>query len=158
MKIRPMTLSELDDVLDLHVMGLEEELKRLNEIISGKKVDHNGIPSLKKVIYQMYHIGECNMFVAENQSGDFVGYCLATKKIYPIEDPKICGCINGIYVKDEARRQGLGRKLFDAAVEWFKRENINYLELYHMANDERAAAFWQNMGFTVVQLNCVKKL
>lgn len=155
MEIREMKTEELDAVLQLNLEGLENEINLLNQILPGKKIDKNGTPQLKKVIYQMLHLGECNIFVAKE--GDFyAGYCLVTKRNYPVEDPKTCGCINGIFIRPEARKQKLGTRLFDLALAWLKTEHVKYLELYHMINDERAAAFWRKMGFTPVQYNCAR--
>ncbi|MBF0104971.1 MAG: GNAT family N-acetyltransferase [Deltaproteobacteria bacterium] len=157
LQIRKMELSEIDAVLDLHLEGLEREIRLLNQIIDGKSVDLSGRSQLKKILWQMIHIDEGRVFVAK-EDNLYLGYCLATKKIYPAEIPPICGCINGIYVKETTRRNGVGTKLFKMAVAWLKQEGVTYMELYHMINDERAGAFWKKMGFVNVQYNCAMKI
>lgn len=152
-----MLFSELDDVLKLHVEGLDAELKMLAQLLPSKSLDIKGLPELKKVIQQLYHLNECEIFVAVVDKA-VIGYCLATKRIYPIESPKICGCINGIYIKPESRRAGMGTALFNMATAWFKAQNIHYIELYHMINDERAGNFWRKMGFMNIQYNCALDL
>ena len=156
-EIREMDMSEFDIVMDLHLEGLEREFTYLNKIIPGKSVNHDERPQLKKVIYNMLHSGECNIFIAKDTE-NYLGYCLVTKKVYPVETPNICGCINGIYVREHLRRDGVGTKMFKAAEDWLKKENVPYLELYHIINDEGAANFWKKMGFVNVQLMCAKKL
>lgn len=155
MQIREMKSEELDDVLELHLEGLKDEIDLLNLIVPGKQVDLTGRVQLKKTIYQMLHLAECNIFIARTEK-EILGYCLATKRVYPVENPKICGCINGIYIKPDARKQKLGSQLFDLAVSWFKSQRVSYVELYHMLNDERAKEFWKKMGFSPIQYNCVK--
>lgn len=155
--IREMADSEIDEVLNLHILGLERELELVNQLVPQKSVDCTGRPQLKKILLQMKTTGEANCFVARKER-DLLGYCLATKKVYPIEEPKVCGCINGIFVADDARRLGLGKHLFDIAKKWFEREGVGYVELYHMINDERAKAFWEKMGFAPIQYSCALNL
>lgn len=155
--IREMVLEELDDVLELHVEGLELELALLNQLVPHKAVDRAGLSQLKQVLTRIIQTDEGMIHVAEQQ-GAYAGYSLVTKKVYPIEDPAVCGCINGIYVADSYRRQGVGRRLYNAASHWLKRYGVSYIELYHMINDERAATFWRALGFTPVQLNCTRRI
>lgn len=162
MQVRAMHIHELEPVIDLHLEGLDQELQLLNQVFPGKQVDYSGRDQLTQLLQQVLQSGEGEIFIAvdENIKGDakYVGYCLVTKKVYPVEEPKICGCINGIYVKDGYKRKGLGQKLFDKSLNWLRQEKVTYLELYHMINDPRAKAFWEKMGFTKVQYNCARKL
>lgn len=153
--IREMKNDELDAVIDLHLEGLDRELDLFNQILSCKSVDYSGKKDLKLVLQHMLHVGECTFFVAY-QDKQLVGYCLATKKVYPVENPKVTGCINGIYVSPKFRKAGVGRKLYQLAEQWFKKEEINFVELYHMMNDSRAEAFWESFGFKKVQYYCSK--
>lgn len=157
MQIRQIDKSELDIIIDLHLEGLHREIEFLNKLISGKSADNTGKPHLKKALYHMLHTGECNIFVAKDEN-EYIGYCLVTKKVYPVEQPRINGCINGIYVKEENRRQGIGKQLFEMAASWLKKEHVKIIELFYMINDERAAAFWEKMGFKNIQYNCMKNL
>jgi ribosomal protein S18 acetylase RimI-like enzyme len=157
MQIRPMQPDELDEVMDLHIEGLESELKLYSQILPGRSVNEGGRGYLKKILLQMIQNNECFFTVAE-EVDTLVGYCLVTKKMYPVENPRICGCINGIYLKDSARRQGVGTKLYNLAVKWLKKQNVHFVELYHMSNDPRAKAFWERMGYVKVQDNCAKVL
>lgn len=156
-EVREMKIGELEKVVDLHIEGLGRELNLFNQIINCKSVDLSGRSDLKNILYQMFHTGECNLFVAKDDD-QLVGYCLATKKIYPVELPKVTGCINGIFIKESHRRKKLGAKLYELAEDWFKREEIEFIELYHMMNDERATAFWQAVGYKAVQYYCGKRL
>jgi GNAT superfamily N-acetyltransferase len=156
-EIREMVSEELDAVIAIHLKGLELELSLLNQIMPYKAVDHTGLPQLKQVLLRIIETGEGMIHVA-GQGDSLTGYSLVTKKIYPVENPAVCGCITGIYIAEAARRQGIGRRLFDAAVAWLKREGVSYIELHHMINDARAAAFWRAMGFTPVQINCTRRI
>lgn len=152
-----MQEEEVHQVVRLHLEGLRAEIDLLNEIITGKSVRENKEELLAKLLLNITKTGEGQIFICVDK-GEYVGYCLATKKIYPIEKPSVNGCINGIYVKPEHRRKKVGKLLIDKAEEWLKAEGIEFLELYHMIHDERAGGFWKSRGFVPVQYNCVKKL
>ena len=155
MIIRTVQENEIDHVIKLHLEGLQGELEYLNQLVKGKSVKANKEEVLKRILLTLVQTGEGQIFVAVHD-GEHAGYCLATKKVYPVEDPSLSGCINGIYVKPEFRRQKLGLKLYQAAESWFKQDGISYIELYHMINDPKAVGFWKACGYTPVQLNCMK--
>lgn len=157
MQVREMVLSEIEAVIDLHLEGLKEEIDLLSSVFPGRSIDYGGRGQLNKLLTQVIQVGEGQIFVAVD-GHSYAGYCLVTKKVYPVENPKFCGCINGIYVSDSYKRQGLGRELFEASLAWLKSEGVTYLELYHMINDERATAFWKKMGFMQIQLNCARRV
>lgn len=157
MQIRPVNFNELDVILDLHFKGLEHEFSHLNRMIPLKQTNPDGRLSLKRVLAQMMENGEGVIFSAE-EKGECVGYCLVVKKVYPSEMPCVCGCINGMYVKETRRRQGIGRALFAKACAWLKKQGISSVELTHMLNDDVAGRFWQKMGFTKVQYLCAHKI
>ena len=157
LQIREMRPDELNAVIDLHLEGLEQELSLLSLVFPGKTIDRGGREQLAKLLNQVLHVGEGRIFVAADEL-DCFGYCLVTKKVYPVESPKLCGCVNGLYVREKHRLQKIGTKLFETGIEWLKKETVTYVELYHMMNDPRATAFWRRMGFVPVQFNCAKKI
>lgn len=157
MQIGELDILDIEPILDLHLNGLQSEIDLLNQILPGKKIDHSGRSQLKDVLLQMVRTLEGKIFAARDGQ-KYVGYSLVTKKVYPVESPRLCGSVNGIYILDDYRRQGIGRKLFDVSMKWLKSEGVEYIELYHMINDEGAAAFWQSVGFVPTQINCARFL
>lgn len=153
MDIAAAGIAELDAVIELHLQGLAIELDLFNQIVPHKAVDTSGIGQLKQILARIIQTGEGVIHVAK-EGATYAGYILATKKVYPVETPKMVGCINGIYIRDDFRRQGTGRKLVEESLTWLRRAGVHYLELYHMINDPRATAFWQAVGLKAVQLNC----
>lgn len=149
--------TDLDDIIRLHVAGLHHELAYLNQIFAGKEFDPKGLAQLRQLLSRLLQTGEGQIFTALHQQ-KIIGYCLATKKIYPVETPKICGCVNGIYVDPAYRRLGLAALLFDKACLWFRQSQISYIELSHMVNDPVSTAFWQKMGFVPVQISCSRRV
>lgn len=65
----------------------------------------------------------------------------------PIFVPGRLGYITDLYVKSSHRRHGLGRLLYLALCDWFRRKGVTILDIHvYLANPE-GAAFWRRMGF-----------
>lgn len=155
MQIREMQPAELEQVVQLYFEGLKRELALSSSLFPGKEAYAKGLGELTKILLKMISSNEGKIFVAMEEEL-CVGYCLVTKKYYPAESPQLCGCINGIYLKEEFRRKGTGQLLLRQAFSWLKSENVKYVELYHVINDEIAKGFWEKNGFKASQVSCAK--
>lgn len=60
------------------------------------------------------------------------------------------GFLADIYVEDDFRRQGIGRRLVDALAAWFRSRGVNHLELYVAARNHEGRSFWASLGGTEV--------
>lgn len=79
--------------------------------------------------------------------GRCVGYFLGLTKDCPAEEPPRVGYINGLYVTAEMRRDGIGQKLLDAGVVWFRQQGIKLVELYLAIGNEAGKKFWVKNGY-----------
>lgn len=156
-QIRKMELIELPQVLKLHLAGLEHEMSFLNKIIPGRRIKSEEVERIAQIFSQALRSGEGQIFIAKDQK-DYVGYCYVVRKFYPIEEPQICGCINGVYVKEIYRGQGIAKKLVEKSFDWLREHHVTYVELNHMINEEGTTAFWKKLGFEPIQLMCAKKI
>lgn len=156
--IREMQLEELGQVIPLYFEGLKRELDLFSRILPGKEANTRGLGELTHVLLGLLREKEGQIFVASEDNSNLVGYCLVTKKLYPAESPQLYGCINGIYLHESHRRQGLGSRLLKAGLDWLKLQNVKGLELYHVINDEGARAFWEKQGFKTVQATMARWL
>lgn len=57
------------------------------------------------------------------------------------------GHIGHTAVRQEYRRQGIGKKLVEAALESLKKQNIRKVSLVVFARNDAGNAFWEKMGF-----------
>ena len=65
----------------------------------------------------------------------------------PMALPGCYGFISDMYVLESARRQGVGRLLFEEAQRWLAVRKAVAIELYVADANPEAAAFWEAMGF-----------
>lgn len=57
------------------------------------------------------------------------------------------GTIADLGVKKEHRRRGVGKKLTDAALEWFKGKGVSLVQIYALTGNGLAVSFWPKQGF-----------
>ncbi len=88
------------------------------------------------------------LFVADEE-GRVVGYCLATILDYPpVFDLKSFGFIQDMAVSAEYRRRGIGTRLLERLVLWFKERGVRRIELQALIGNEVSQSFWRKRGFT----------
>lgn len=89
------------------------------------------------------------LFVAENTT-TLVSYCLCTID----KRPPVCefnpeyGILSELAVLDDYRRQGLGEKMVERAMEWFRSKGIARIEVRVAVTNEVSTQFWRKMGFS----------
>ncbi len=90
-----------------------------------------------------------NLFIAAEELGKIIG----TADISRMNANSLAH--NGILtigVHPEKQGQGVGRLLFNAVMEWAKRETIYRITLYTLANNNRAIELFCSGGFRKIQL------
>lgn len=75
----------------------------------------------------------------ESETDNILGFCIAYSK-------KVSGKIEVLFVDEKYRRNGLGLKLMNSAVEWFEEKQIYEIELTVVYGNE-AVSFYQKLGF-----------
>ncbi|KFN02507.1 GNAT family N-acetyltransferase [Bacillus clarus] len=75
----------------------------------------------------------------ESETDNILGFCIAYSK-------KVSGKIEVLFVDEKYRRNGLGLKLMNSAVEWFKEKQIYEIELTVVYGNE-VVSFYQKLGF-----------
>ncbi len=87
------------------------------------------------------------LFVAVRE-GIVVGYLAAVKsERAPVFKANTCGVIGEICVAPAARRQGVGKALVAAALEWFREEGLPLAELGYATDNPMSVPFWEGLGF-----------
>ena len=152
-KIKKATIKDLNDVLELAGLMLDfhDEIDPYYTIYS-KYEDHKEFyeGQLKKK--------NVRFVLAKNEDGEAIGLGQASIISIPkTRAPKI-GKLTSVFVKEEYRKQKIGTKIFDSLMEWFKKENIKYVELHVDARNKKGLKMWKKLGFKDYQTNLKMEL
>lgn len=85
------------------------------------------------------------LFTWRHGTGKIVGYIWGVIK-QPIDTGRI-GQINELVVATSHKRKGIGRRLFQSCIGWFRSENVQRVEISFNVQNPEASAFWTQMGF-----------
>jgi ribosomal protein S18 acetylase RimI-like enzyme len=87
------------------------------------------------------------------------GYALhIIKPISPIYSNKETGYISDLYVKKEFQGKGISSKLKDLGLQWFKKNNIEYVTLQVFSNNNLAEKIYDKWGFKKLKTELIKKI
>ena len=65
-----------------------------------------------------------------------------------IEKREKQGYIHDMFVTADYRRRGIGKKMYDEILKWFRSEAINRVELEVLPENKVAGSFWGKHGYT----------
>jgi GNAT superfamily N-acetyltransferase len=87
------------------------------------------------------------VLVAEH-NGRLVGHCLTFISEYPpVLTTKRYGVFQEIAVTADYRRSGIGQRLVEEMLKWFRKRRITRLEVRVSVFNEISTAFWRKMEF-----------
>jgi GNAT superfamily N-acetyltransferase len=100
-------------------------------------------------------------FVAESD-GRFAGFLIARiddwESVPPVIEPRRIGIIDAVYVEDHFRRQGIGGKLIDRAIEAMRNANAIAVETIYDAWNETSTRAWHRAGFAPWMVHAYRML
>ncbi len=77
-----------------------------------------------------------------------VGYFIGSiEKPKPYASPKRIGRISGAFIQEGYRNSGIGRKMFEELMEWFREKGIKHIELYVDSRNNSGLKTWKRFGF-----------
>lgn len=88
------------------------------------------------------------LLVAEAEGGDLLGFVLASLVVRagPFAE-RARGEIDWLFVREEARRRGAGRRLAAAAIVWLGEQGAGRVEVHVDRDNPGGRAFWDAQGF-----------
>ena len=146
MHVRPVRRDEIGDIAELWL-----------ELVAYHQAFDTDLPvsasggeeAYARNIYQRLNQPDMAVFVAVNSRGEIVGYVYGfiTELVPHTFVQQRGGILADIYVQPRARRQGAGKKLYDAIMDWFiTQHNVDTVEWDVAARNTIGRAFWQAMG------------
>jgi GNAT superfamily N-acetyltransferase len=80
------------------------------------------------------------------------GYIIAEIKEREIFLDQV-GNVAQVYTAPNHRKEGIGSKLFERAIGWFKEKNLKWVTVSTHSSDGEAIDFWQDKGFSEFNKN-----
>ena len=129
-----------------------EALTRLAEAVSaepeGWLISANGewrsVGDERRYLKAVRRYPNAAVFVAERDDGAIVGRLSLARDTHPAS-AHVADL--GLMVAADARRQGVGRALLEAAVEWARASGVRKLELHVFPWNEPAIKLYERFGF-----------
>lgn len=143
MNYREANIRDLEDLVELGYLLAQYE-KNLDPLL---KVNVVTKAASKKHYEKELTNPSAKFFVAE-QDEKIVGYqygYIAPTPDY-LTDHKQIGHLEACYVEEKHRGEGVGKKLTEMLIEWFKESGIKLLELNVYA-DNSSKEVWEKLGF-----------
>lgn len=82
---------------------------------------------------------------------DLAGYLVgAVGHRAPVFAVREVGMIFDLAVRPDLRRQGFGRALFEGARDWFRRRNIEWMQVSFAPGNPASSTFWPGLDFRVL--------
>jgi RimJ/RimL family protein N-acetyltransferase len=129
-----------------------EQLTRLAEAVSGEAEawlisadgDWRSVGDERRYLKAVRRYPHAAVFIAERSDGAIVGRLSLARDSHPASTHV---ADLGLMVRKEARRQGVGRSLLEAAVDWARSSGVRKLELHVFPWNEPAIKLYESFGF-----------
>ncbi|MCB9135802.1 MAG: GNAT family N-acetyltransferase [Anaerolineales bacterium] len=145
-KIRPALLRDAPGIAQVHVQSWQTSYRN----IVSDEVLHNQSISRRQGYWEQILAYETSgedlhcVFVAENDTGEIVGFASAGKSRQ--ENLPFGGELYAIYLLEAVKRQGIGEKLFRAVTKKLRAEGFLSMMLWVLADNVPGRRFYEKMG------------
>ena len=103
--------------------------------------------AFEKYVLENIEKEDAMVWVAQSDSA-IVGYCQSMiVENPPVLHVKRYGNISDLAVLDNYRRQGIGEDFVARAMEWFRSQNLERVEVRVAVTNKISTQFWRKMGF-----------
>ena len=144
--IRNIKEEDIEDVVDINIKGwklaykgiIEDEF--LNNISREEKIEK------RKMDYKE------NGFIVATKNDKVVGFCRYIDNINKTTETPEADCeLRALYVKPELKRKGIGKKLFEYALNEFKNLGKRKMIIGCLKDNEPSKKFYEKMGGSVIK-------
>jgi GNAT superfamily N-acetyltransferase len=141
-----ITNAVLEDIPSITELwkGLMDHHKELDALFSRSPDGHEKFAEFLKG-----HIeNKDSCVLVATDADDLVGYCMVGVEDYPpVLVRKKYIAIFGMYVAENHRHRGIGQKLIETLLRYYKGKDIDRIEVKFSMFNEPAELFWTSMGF-----------
>lgn len=125
----------------------------------GLKLDLAGNGAQKWVENVSKGLDRFNCIFLAEENGKPTGFAHGSLRLSPdyLGNKKL-GVITHVFVRDEYRKQGVGKKLVLALENWFSEKQVHSVELQVLDMNKAGIAFWQELGYPPELMQCRKIL
>jgi ribosomal protein S18 acetylase RimI-like enzyme len=142
--VRPATPHDLDAIADMWVQMIDHH-EQIDARI-WKRAD-DGRQTFRGYVADSLSRDDRRVLVAE-ADGRAVGFLMGLiTGNHPPLVKRTWGAIGDAFVLPALRRRGIGRRLVEAAIEWFTEKHVDGVKLSAAIANDAGSAFWQAMGF-----------
>lgn len=142
--IRSITEEDIPQVVDIQVDGWKTAYKGI--------IDDDFLNSMDKQarIEQRKKDYKNGPFIVATIDGEVVGFCRYYDNVLS-SDGESCDCeIMALYVKPELKKHGIGRAMFNYAVNDLKNRGKSKMILWCLKENYPSRVFYEKMGGTIV--------
>jgi ribosomal protein S18 acetylase RimI-like enzyme len=148
----PQLVEMTKKFVDFHIEIYPPEHKPYMDLAKNydKKLSHFFAKHIKKK--------KSTVFIAEEQN-TIVGYgVVKIEKFWEGAKLKNLGLLESIWVEQQYRQKGLGKKIFNQMIEWLKNKKVKHAKI-DVASINKAAINWYiKEGFSICNVDMRKKL
>ena len=99
------------------------------------------------------------LYIAAIHRDRIVGFAYAqTAAASKVDKSKTVGWLSEIFITKAYRRKGVGDKIWDEILAWFKLKKVSFLQLNVFCNNERAVEVYKKWGFKPYTMIMSRKL
>jgi GNAT superfamily N-acetyltransferase len=153
-RVREASVRDLDAVMELRLALLREHPEhpiygRLRTDVSARA---------RELFATQLRSQTESIFLAERDDG-VAGILRCVESMgSPLLEPARYAYVSSVYVRPEARRQGVLRALMKAAERWAHARGLDQMRLHNVAGSPSAEGAWSALGFVVVEQVRVRSL
>ena len=83
-----------------------------------------------------------------DEEGDLLGFCAAQiEDAPPVVTERARAEITDLFVSEDSRRGGIGRRLVEAVMDWLRERGVPRVEVRVAVRNAEGQAFWRALGY-----------
>ncbi|MFX0094860.1 MAG: GNAT family N-acetyltransferase [Candidatus Hodarchaeota archaeon] len=146
-RIRPAKLEDLEELGKLWLYQRQYHEQWDDLYVTNTTAQKTWIEQILVAIEKPNHC----ILVAEKDLGEVVGYIHGSFYPWPFSPKEYYGSLNTIVIAAEFQGQGIGKKLVQILLQWFRYHHIEHISVHVDYRNQRALKLYQQVGFRAYQ-------